>query len=57
VSEISQVHGDNERFLAQIWFQEKLWGEGKGRSMKMAEQAAAKIALSALQQMVEQENS
>lgn len=55
VTEISQVHGDNERFLAQIWFQEKLWGEGKGRSMKMAEQAAAKIALSALQQMVEQD--
>ncbi len=53
VAEISQAHGDNERFLAQIWFQEKLWGEGKGRSIKMAEQAAAKIALGALQQMVE----
>ncbi len=55
VSEISQVHGDSERFLAQMWFQEKLWGEGKGRSIKMAEQAAAKIALSTLQQMVKQE--
>jgi ribonuclease III len=55
VTEISQVHGDNERFLAEIWFQDKLWGEGKGRSMKMAEQAAAKIALGALQQMMEQE--
>ncbi len=49
VTEISQVHGDNERFFAQAWFQEKLWGEGKGRSRKMAEQAAAKIALQALQ--------
>lgn len=57
VTEISQAHGDRERFLAQIWFQAKLWGEGKGRSRKMAEQAAAKVALGALQQMVEQEKA
>ena len=55
VTEISQVHGDIERFLAQIWFQERLWGEGKGRSRKMAEQAAAKVSLGALQQMVQRE--
>ena len=55
VTEISQVHGDTERFFAQIWFQTKLWGEGKGRSRKMAEQAAAKMALGPLQQMVERE--
>ncbi len=52
VTEISQVHGDNERFMAEVWFQEKLWGEGKGRSRKMAEQAAAKIAFGKLMQMV-----
>lgn len=50
VTQISQAHGDNERFRAEVWFQEKLWGEGKGRSRKMAEQAAAKIAFSALKQ-------
>jgi len=50
VTEISQTHGDEERFAAQAWFQKQLWGEGKGRSMKMAEQAAAKEAFSKLQQ-------
>lgn len=54
VSEISQVHGDEERFLAQAWFQDKLWGEGKGRSMKMAEQAAAKVAFSQLKATLDQ---
>ncbi len=49
-SQISQVHGDEERFQAQVWFQAKLWGEGKGRSIKMAEQAAAKVAFNQLQQ-------
>ncbi len=44
VTEISQTHGDEERFAAKAWFQDQLWGEGKGRSMKMAEQAAAKEA-------------
>ncbi|MGD1863992.1 MAG: ribonuclease III [Phormidesmis sp.] len=48
VTEISQTHGDEERFAAQAWFQEQLWGEGKGRSMKMAEQAAAKEAFGKL---------
>lgn len=48
--EISQVHGDEERFQAQVWFQGKQLGEGKGRSIKLAEQAAAKIAFSALKQ-------
>ena len=54
VKEISQVHGDDERFQAEAWFQEKLWGEGKGRSMKMAQQAAAKIAFTKLKQAIEQ---
>ncbi|MBE9064533.1 ribonuclease III [cf. Phormidesmis sp. LEGE 11477] len=53
VNEISQLHGDEERFQAEAWFQDKLWGTGKGRSMKMAEQAAAKIAFDALKQVIE----
>ncbi|MGB3300289.1 MAG: putative dsRNA-binding protein, partial [Phormidesmis sp.] len=52
VFEISQIHGDNERFRAEVWFQDKLWGEGKGRSRKMAEQAAAKTAFGGLMKMV-----
>ncbi|MFK8181774.1 MAG: ribonuclease III [Phormidesmis sp.] len=51
--EISQVHGDTERFHAQAWFQGKLLGEGKGRSIKFAEQAAAKVAYDTLQPMAE----
>ena len=49
-TEISQIHGDNERFQAQAWFQGKLLGEGKGRSIKIAEQAAAKVAYDVLKQ-------
>ena len=48
--EISQVHGDTERFQAQAWFQGKMWGEGKGRSIKLAEQAAAKVAYDKLKE-------
>lgn len=55
VDEISQVHGDKERFSAQAWFQDKLWGEGKGRSMKIAEQAAAKVAFGRLKHKIEQQ--
>jgi ribonuclease-3 len=56
VVEISQVHGDEERFFAQAWFQDQLLGEGKGRSMKLAEQAAAKVALGALQAAIKLQN-
>ena len=53
VTEISQIHGDEERFQAEAWFQSKRWGVGKGRSMKMAEQAAARTAFDALKQIVD----
>ncbi|MEL6260096.1 MAG: ribonuclease III [Cyanobacteria bacterium J06626_6] len=52
VAEISQLHGDEERFHAVVWFQDKPWGEGKGRSRKMAQQAAAKVAFAELQQAI-----
>ncbi|MBE9176990.1 ribonuclease III [Oculatella sp. LEGE 06141] len=50
VTEIGQLHGDAERFLAEVWFQGRSWGEGKGQSKKAAEQAAAQVALLLLQQ-------
>ncbi|MEM6597921.1 MAG: ribonuclease III [Cyanobacteria bacterium P01_D01_bin.36] len=53
VTEINKNHGDQERFAAQAWFQEQLWGEGKGRSMKMAEQAAARAAYGKLKKALE----
>ncbi|MGP1371547.1 MAG: ribonuclease III [Almyronema sp.] len=47
--ELSQKHGDPERFGAIVWFQARQWGEGKGPSIKLAEQAAARQAYYALQ--------
>ena len=53
--EISQEHGDEERFRAEVWFNEVLLGEGKGRSIRQAEQAAAQIAFGKLQQSADLE--
>jgi ribonuclease-3 len=44
VSEIHQPQYTQERFLAEVWLHEKMLGKGKGRSIKAAEQAAAKVA-------------
>jgi ribonuclease-3 len=44
VVEISQPHNNQERFIAQVWLHGQKLGEGKGRSIKAAEQAAAKVA-------------
>lgn len=52
--EISQVHGDEERFRAEVWFNQALLGEGKGRSIKQAEQAAARIAFDQLKPVADQ---
>jgi ribonuclease-3 len=49
LTEIGQTYGDAERFMAEVWFQGKLWGQGKGPSKKAAEQAAAQVAFLALQ--------
>ena len=51
--EISQVHGDMERFSARVWFDEELLGEGKGRSIKQSEQAAARMAFQKLKKRLE----
>ncbi len=42
--ETSPVHGDDHRFTAEVWLQDRRLGEGTGRSKKAAEQAAAKQA-------------
>ncbi|NJN03303.1 MAG: ribonuclease III [Leptolyngbyaceae cyanobacterium SL_1_1] len=49
VQELSQQHGDPERFGSAVWFQSRQWGAGKGSSIKLAEQAAARQAYEALQ--------
>ena len=40
--------GDEERYAAQVWFQGQAVGQGRGRSIKAAEQAAARVAYQAL---------
>ncbi|NEQ44218.1 MAG: ribonuclease III [Leptolyngbya sp. SIOISBB] len=39
--EISQTHGDPERFQAEVWLGDRCLGSGIGASRKAAEQAAA----------------
>lgn len=41
VKETGQLYGDEERFTAEVWLQGRRLGQGKGRSIKAAEQAAA----------------
>ena len=48
LTETSLVHGDDHRFTAEVWLQNQRLGEGRGRSKKAAEQAAAKQAFLAL---------
>lgn len=48
VRETGQMHGDAYRFTAEVWLQDHKLGEGKGRSKKAAEQAAAKAAFFSL---------
>jgi ribonuclease-3 len=51
VTEVGQTYGDTERFVAEVWFQGQIWGQGKGPSKKAAEQAAAQIAFGSLQNL------
>ncbi len=44
VQEISAVHGDRERFTAEVWLLGRCLGVGRGRSIKAAQQAAAQVA-------------
>lgn len=48
VQAINPIVNDEERFLAEVWLQNRLLGKGKGRSKKASEQAAAKSAFLAI---------
>ncbi|NEP15424.1 MAG: ribonuclease III [Leptolyngbya sp. SIO4C1] len=52
VTEISQRHGDPERFQAEVWYQEQVWGQGKGPSIKQAEHVAARAAYDPLKALL-----
>ncbi len=46
--ELTQPHRNQERFVAEVWLHGNKLGVGKGRSIKTAEQAAAKVAFLAI---------
>lgn len=48
VKETRRLHGDPERFTAEVWLQGRRLGQGKGHSKKAAEQAAAREAFLAI---------
>ena len=50
VTQLASPQHNQERFIAEVWLHEKKLGEGKGRSIKAAEQAAAKMAFLAIPQ-------
>ena len=44
VQETPQPYSEQERFTAEVWLQGQQLGQGTGRSIKAAEQAAAQVA-------------
>lgn len=57
VQETSQPNGSVERFTAEVWLQGRRLGQGTGRSIKAAEQAAAQVAFLALSDPEKSQNS
>lgn len=49
VTQATPSERNQERFRAEVWLHGKKLGEGKGRSIKAAEQAAAKVAFLAIE--------
>lgn len=49
VQEINLADNKEERFLAEVWLNNKKLGSGTGRTKKAAEQAAAKEAISSIE--------
>ncbi len=52
IQQMSQIHGDVGRFQAEVWFRGQCWGKGTGRSIKLAEQAAAQEAYQGMQRVI-----
>ena len=53
VEETKRRGSDLERFTAEVWLQGRLLGQGTGRSVKAAEQAAARLAFLAINEKAE----
>jgi ribonuclease-3 len=47
--EYRRIDADDGLFAVEVWVGDRCWGQGQGKSIKMAQQAAAAIALEAMQ--------
>ncbi|PZO42683.1 MAG: ribonuclease III [Pseudanabaena frigida] len=47
--EYRHVATENNLFCVEVWFDDRCWGKGKGKSIKAAQQEAAAIALQQMQ--------
>ncbi|TVR07122.1 MAG: ribonuclease III [Phormidium sp. GEM2.Bin31] len=50
VEQVTREHNSDRRFAAEVWLNDRCLGRGTGRSIKAAEQAAAREAFMALSQ-------
>lgn len=48
VSQNQNLDNENERFIAEVWLQDKLLGTGKGATKKASQQAAAQEAFNSI---------
>ncbi|MBC7970387.1 MAG: ribonuclease III [Verrucomicrobia bacterium] len=48
VMQAEPAHSDAQRFTAEVWLRDERLGQGSGRSIKAAEQAAAQVAFTAV---------
>jgi ribonuclease-3 len=55
-TEVNPIHGDAHRFQSEVWFQGRCWGQGQGRSIKLAQQQAAEVAYHVMQQALNDGN-
>lgn len=46
------ISTDNKLFYVEVWFDDRCWGKGQGKSIKAAQQLAAEIALNAMQNAI-----
>jgi ribonuclease-3 len=57
VTQNAQSQSEDDFFFARVWLQDKLLGEGFGRSKKAAQQAAAKLAFEAIAPSPQNQNT
>ncbi|MBW4691200.1 MAG: ribonuclease III [Lyngbya sp. HA4199-MV5] len=52
VIQAEQTHDNSQRFIAEVWLRNERLGQGSGRSIKAAEQAAAQVAFTMVREQL-----